>query len=113
MPAVTTNLTGSNAIEQGAEWAHGWAVTYNGDPIDATWTAKSQVRQYATSSPVLHEFLATVNPDGSVVIGVSHAQSSNFTWTNGVYDVEVTNADESVVLRVAQGKVQVSSEVTR
>lgn len=113
MPAVTTNLTGEYAIEQGAEWAHGWAVTYNGVPLDETWTAAAQIRFKADSADPLGEFGAEVDADGNVVIGVTAAESSAWTWSKGVYDVEVTNADESVTLRVAEGRVDLSPEVTR
>lgn len=109
MPAVSTAL----AVEQGADFSHGWSVTVNGAPIDATWTARSQIRRHSSSPEVLHEFAASVNADGSVVIAATAAESSAWTWTAGVYDVEVTKADGSLKLRVAQGHVNVSAEVTR
>lgn len=109
MPAVQTNLT----IEQGADWSHGWRVTYNGAPIDGTWTARSQVRRDPGSPDVLHELAASVNADGSVVIAIPAAVSSAFEWRYGRYDVEATNADASVRLRVASGTVTISPEVTR
>lgn len=109
MPAVKTNLT----IEQGVDWSHGWLVKVNGAAINATWTARSQVRKHASLPDVLHTFAASVNADGSVVIAVTPAQSSAWTWTSAVYDVEVVNADASMTLRVAEGSVYVSPEVTR
>lgn len=108
MPAAQTNLT----IEQGADWSHGWRVTYNGQPIDDTWSARSQARR-APSSDLLHQFAATVNPDGSVILTATAAESSTWAWRWARYDVEVTNADGSVTLRVAEGSVTVSAEVTR
>lgn len=109
MSAERTNLR----IKQGTDWSHGWAVTVNGAPIDATWTARSQVRSHPSTPTVLHQFAASVNADGSVVIAVTPAESSAWTWTSGVYDVEVVNADASLTLRVAEGSVSVSLEVTR
>ena len=109
MPALKSNLT----IEQGTTWSHGWAVTYNGDPIDETWTARGQIRERVSSSEILYDLDPTVNADGSVVVGVDAATSSAWAWRSAVYDVEVVNADASVVLRVAEGRVSVSLEVTR
>lgn len=109
MPAVTTDLV----IEQGADWSHGWLVIVNGDPIDATWTARAQVRPSAEATVVLYEFAPTVNPDGSVVLGVDAAESAAWDWRVGKYDLEVESADASITLRVAQGAVKVSPEVTR
>lgn len=108
MPATKTNLT----IEAGTDWSHGWAVTVNGEAIDDTWTARSQVRRSAGSATVLHEFTASVDEDGNVLIAVTPAETtvvrdedgelvSGWEWTSGKYDVEVTNADESLTLRVA------------
>lgn len=109
MPAIYTPLV----VEQGVDFSQGWAVRVLGAPIDATWTARAQVRATRRSPDVLHEFAASVNPDGSVVIAATPAESSAWTWTEGVYDVEVTNADGSLTLRVSQGPVEVDLEVTR
>lgn len=113
---VSGNSATSNTnlvIKQGADWSHGWRVRFNAVPIDATWTARSQIRPFVESPVVLHEFAASVNADGSVVIAVTPAESSAWTWTMGVYDVEVVNADASVTLPVAEGSVYVDREVTR
>lgn len=99
-------------IEQGTTWAHGWAVTYNGQPVDDTWVARGQIRRVATAAEVLHTFAATVDGGGNVVVAVEPDQSSAWAWRTGVYDVEVENPD-GTVLRVASGKVLVSPEVTR
>lgn len=109
MPATTTDLL----IEQGADWSHGWLVTYNGEPIDEGWTARSQVRSGRLSPEVLHEFAADVTVEGAVVLAVAASESSVWRWTRGVYDVEVVSPDGSVTLRVAQGSVAISAEVTR
>lgn len=109
MTALKSDLT----IEQGTTWSHGWAVTYNGTAIDATWTARGQIRERVSSTAVLYDLEPTVNADGSVVIGVDPATSSAWTWRSGVYDIEVVNDDGSVVLRIAEGRVSVAREVTR
>lgn len=108
MTARKQNLT----IEQGVTWSHGWLVTVSGTPIDNTWNARSQIRAPYDGS-LLHDFSADVTAEGAVVISVSPEQSSLWDWYDGVYDVEVSNFDGSIVLRVAQGKVTVSKEVTK
>lgn len=114
MAAIVENLR----IEQGVTWSTGWAVEA-GDtvddlaPIDSTWTAQAQIRASRNhGSELRYEFTASVDDDGNVVIGVPHTDSEGWTWKSGVYDVEVTNADESVRLRVAMGSVTVSPDVT-
>lgn len=111
MPAVRTDLT----IEQGTTWSHGWRVTYSGEPIGAAWTARSQVRRRIDDPAVLHTFAATVTAQGDVILSADAAVSTAWTWTSGVYDVEVVGPVSlgSPVLRVAQGSVTVSPEVTR
>lgn len=109
MPALRTDLS----IEQGTTWARGWAVTYNGAPINNTWTARSQVRTAASSTAkILHEFNAGVDANGNVIIGVSPEESAAWDWTSGVFDVKVVNASKTVELRVVRGKVRVSPGVT-
>lgn len=109
MPAVVTDLI----VEQGTTWNWGWQVTFNGDPIDASWTCRSQVRAQKSSTTVLHEFTTEVNAEGVALISVTPAESTSWTWVFGYYDVEVVSPDELVVLRVSQGTVKVDPEVTR
>lgn len=109
MPAVETPLT----IEQGADFARGWLVRFNGAAIDDTWTARSQIRPRPGSDQLLHEFAASVNPDGSVVIAADATESAAWAFANGHYDVKVTSSDGQTVLRVAMGPVFVRLQVTR
>lgn len=108
------NLT----INQGATWSTGWAVQVGETvetlaPIDDTWTAAAQVRaSQARTAALLHTFDAIVDADGNVIISVPFAASEVWSWRGGWYDVEVTNADETVRYRVVEGKVAVSNEVT-
>lgn len=109
MPAVQRDLK----IEQGTDWSTGWRVTVNGAPIDATWTARSQVRKTVAATEILHTFAADVDAAGNVVIAVTPTESIPWTWRTAVYDVEVVNADASLTLRLAEGRVTVDPEVTR
>jgi len=109
MPATTSNLV----IEQGTTWNKAWQVTVHGNPIDASWVARSQVRRDVKSPEILHTFDCDVSAEGVVSLSVDPTTSTAWDWPNpsGVYDVEIEKA--GVVLRVAQGTVTISREVTR
>lgn len=89
-------------------------------PIDVTgYTARMQIRRSVRSSEVLFELssaagegitLGTVN--GVIDLRISAEDSSAFTFRSGVYDLELTPPDGEVV-RLIQGGVTVSPEVTR
>lgn len=106
MSAQTVDLV----IEQGTDWSRGWGVTVSGVPIDSSWQARSQVR--SKLGDLLHEFTADITAEGAVVIAVSPAESSEWTWFDGLYDVKVTSADGGTTLRVAKGTVTVDRSVT-
>jgi len=111
MPAVHRDLV----IEQGVTWSTAWHVQLDGvdlDPADG-WAARSQVRAKTADPTVLHEF--TANLTNSVVqLSVEPEDSSAWSWRRGVYDVEIFDASaEPRVVRIVQGAVTVSPEVTR
>lgn len=108
MPAVQRDLT----VEQGTTWTYGWAVTYNGDPLDDSWTGAAQVRAYVNAPDVLHAFAVEVL-DGDVKLSVDPGESDDWTWTDGVYDVEVSSVDLGLTLRVAHGRIFNSEQVTQ
>lgn len=105
-------------IEQGASFALTWPVLQNGEPMDLTgYTVRSQIRKQHGDSVVLHEFS---NAEGNAVadnrgitLSVKPTESSAWTWTHGVYDVELVHPGGTTVVRVAEGRVTVSPEVTR
>ena len=97
-------------IPQGTTWSQSWQII-NYDLTGTTWTGRSQVRRCADSEDVLHDFAVSVDED-IVTVSVPPDTSSAWTWKTGVYDVEIEAADGRV-LRVVQGGVYVSREVTR
>lgn len=108
MPAVRFDLY----IEQGTTWSQGYQVTVDGAPLPAGWTARSQVRARAGSTDTLFAFAPTIAGD-VVTLSIDPATSSAWSWTSGVYDVEIVETATNRVLRIAQGTVSVSPEVTR
>lgn len=84
----------------------------DGDPITLTgYTVAGQVRETHAADTVLHELVPSI--EGSdVVVNISAATSSEWSWRYGVYDIELTSPD-SKVTRLVEGSVTVSPEVTR
>lgn len=102
-------------MEQGVTWSTSWRVKLDGvelDPSDG-WQARSQVRAKITDTAVLHQFTASIL-DSVVQLSVLPAQSSAWTWKRGVYDVEIfDSANPPRVVRIVEGAIAVSPEVTR
>ena len=88
-------------------------------PIDLTGcAARMQVRPEVESSTVLLE-LTTANGGitlggvaGTIELFISDDASTLFTWTAGVWDLEIEFPGGDV-RRLAQGSISVSPEVTR
>ena len=88
--------------------------------VDLTnYTVRMQVRPSAGSGTLYFEANATngymfvVTPEtGTFAISIPAAVSSAWTWRRGVYDIEMTNTASSVVTRLLQGTITVSTDVT-
>ena len=116
-------------IEQGATYQI--ELQYkdsNNTPINLSgYSGRMQIRP-SIGSPTSYLYLSSsLQPDGtglnfsgsngttppssgSIGIFISATTSSLFTFTNGVYDLEIQSG--SIVTRLLQGNVQVSKEVT-
>ncbi len=88
-------------------------------PYDVTgWAARMQIRQTLHASAVLHSFttenggIEVDGPAGTFTIKASAAATSAWTFTSGVYDLEIV-APSGAVTRLLRGMVTVSPEVTR
>jgi len=117
-------------IEQGAttDFQIDWKDS-NGNPVDLTdYTARMQIRSnYGSSGTLYAKLTSTLYNDGtglnmsgsnsllsptsgSVGVIISAASSSNFTFSEALYDLEMVSG--SYVTRLLQGKVKLSKEVT-
>lgn len=107
-------------IRQGMTERFRWPVTdpVTGDPVDiSSWSARGQVRKWPGADEVLHEWSMdagnlTLGADGNLTVTVQPAVSSAWDWSEGRYDIELTMPNDDVI-RVAEGTVMVSSEITR
>lgn len=114
MTATKQDIT----IEQGATYSDTLAVgtAYN------TYTARGKIRD-AFGGNVLADFTGGTVTAGSVSISLTAAQTAALTATDvqsdqdrevplGFYDIELVSGDLVTVVRVRQGKVILSREVT-
>lgn len=105
-------------IPQGSEWAVRWPLRDNNDkPIPSVgWTVRAQIRRRSNSPEILHEWSSELGnafvENSIVILTVSSNESSAWNWRNGVFDVELMDAEGHVV-RMTEGTVTVSPEVTR
>jgi hypothetical protein len=82
------------------------------------YSVKAHIRERIDSTTVLHEWTSSgVAPNATfsgsdIVLALSHATTTAWTWTRGRYDVELTNPAGKVA-RIAQGRITISREVTR
>ena len=117
-------------IEQGAttNFQIDW-TDYNGNPIDLTgYHARMQVRPTVESSQILLNLSSSMDMDGtglnlsgsngitplasgSIGVIISANSSSLLSFTEAVYDLELVNTNE--VVRLLEGKVKLSKNVTR
>ena len=96
-----------------------WSAGTPAVPVDLTGcTARMQVRPEVESPTVLLELttasggIALGGVAGTIELFVSDDASTLFTWTDGVWDLEIEFPGGDV-RRLAQGSISVSPEVTR
>lgn len=119
-------------VEQGTTLDHPvvWYVPDPGDPdnpdaagatrINLTgFTARMQVRASKASPTILHEFTTenggitiTAPLTGTITIKASATITAGWTFTTGVYDLEVVSSG-GIVTRLLEGTFTVDPEVTR
>lgn len=92
------------------------AIPVNAPVSLSGMTAVGQIRTHAADPTVLYEWVVGANNlafDGNdVVLTVSAATSSLWTWRTARYDVELTDTDGNVT-RLVEGHVIVHPEITR
>lgn len=115
---ATPPIRATLVIHQGTTWERRWRITDpdTGTPRDLTeWSARGQIRADHSTAAVLFEWAGdaiTCDADGYVTVTVTPTESSAWGWNFGVYDIELLDPIGRVV-RIAQGAVRVSREVTR
>lgn len=120
--AGTLNIT----IEQGATFtmpvqiSSGGLVSEGGTPVNLTGCqVRMHIRKRITDtvplvnlSTLTSGITITNAAQGQFTVTLTDEATAAYTWTSGVYDVEVETAGGQVT-RYLQGKVKVTKEVTR
>jgi hypothetical protein len=107
-------------IEQGGTFRRTIFLKTNGVAMSlANYTARMQIRPSVTSSVLLHELTEANNGItiddalGRIDLFISDDDTAAMIFRRGVYDLEIESESTGDVLRVLQGGVQVSPNVTR
>lgn len=105
-------------IPKGTTWGIEWPMVDADDQaIDASdYDIRAQVRASRNSTDVLHEWSSTIGNaeggDGYVRLLVDYAESEEWDWDSGYYDVLLTTPDDQRIKRDS-GRVRVEVTVTR
>jgi hypothetical protein len=118
--AATYNFVSENALCQGSTWSWSIVMTYQatGLPYDLTGaTARMSLREYVSSTSTLLDLttengrLSITGAQGIIAASVPASVTAALTFTRAVYDLEIVAG--AVVIRVIQGVIDLSKEVTR
>lgn len=113
MPAYRLDLL----IEQGSKFERFITVQdTSGNIRNLTgYTARMQARESISSTTTLFDISPTVSGmQGLVTIMIPSSVTSEFTWSKGVYDLEIVNTlGDGEVERILEGGITLSLEVTR
>jgi hypothetical protein len=91
-------------------------------PVDlSTWSARAQIRRSVSAETVwltvsTDSDSIELDADGNVRVTISHSATEGADWDNrdqGVWDLELTSADQAERIRLVEGAVSVSHDVTR
>ena len=113
MPAQRLDLTGENRIEQGATFEIAITVKdFAGAVYNlAASTCTAQLRATKDASAKV-DFTASINTTtGVITLTLSATVTAAITWTSGFWDCEILTG--AVVVRLLEGSVEVSQEVTK
>ena len=131
--ALVQSPLGDLIISQGAD--QDFVYRYSTTQADASaaaavdlsgWSARAQIRgrvgsipwvTLTTDAPTTHGSSLTLDAEGYVRIHLHHAETEQIDWNSpsrikGVWDLELVNPDGEV-LRLVEGTVAVSQDVTR
>ncbi|CEI51551.1 hypothetical protein [Acinetobacter bereziniae] len=116
MTAATLNLK----IEQGTTFRQAFTWSTNDKPVNLTgFKARMQLRENIDAQDFIIELTSENNGinftdknNGKFEIYISAIDTGNFTFKHAVYDLEFV-APNTDILRLLQGRVALSAEVTR
>lgn len=103
-------------VDAGADYYNSITVLDDsGQPLDlSTYTAKSQIRKSYGSSTA-YNFNAEVYdaPNGVIRIHLSATESEALSGGRYLYDIEITQTNTNIKIRVIEGLVIVNPQITQ
>ena len=110
-------------IPQGDTYGHSFLYRDEDDAdvviVLNRYTARLQIREKVSSTSTLYEAttdeadgLTITGATGKVYLEIPAATTAAWTWTKGVYDLEIIS-EGGAVTKIARGNVKVLAEVTR
>ena len=111
MTAGSLNLT----IEQGATFVNNMTVSVDSVTDITNFTFSGQIRSEKLSDHVLATFTITKtdNTNGAFTVSLTAAQTASLPTGTWVYDIKYENSADSSTVRLLEGTVTVSGQVTR
>lgn len=119
MAAGIFDLTGDNAIEQGATWSRVLTWKDNSDVVinNTGYTARMKIKRDPNSLTdilsLTHSSGITLGgSNGQITITITDTQTAAIDAGNYFYDLELISGG-GLVTRLLRGKVHVSAEITK
>ena len=100
-------------VEQGSTFSVGIELYDNLDqPLDVTnMTVEGKMRKYYTSSNSVS--FGTTLSNGELVISLDYVETAAIEAGRYVYDIELTDTESNTVVRLIEGIVTVTPQVTK
>ena len=113
MPAQKLNLTGDNRIEQGATFEIEIVVKdADGSLYDlSASTCEAQIRETKDASTATDFGVAIDTVTSTITLTLTAVETAAIDFTSGYWDCELTTG--AVVVRLLEGSVTISQEVTK
>lgn len=111
MTAGSLNLT----IEQGATFVNNMTVNVDGSTDITNFTFSGQIRSEKLSDHILATFDITKTDllGGAFTVSLTAAQTATLPIGTLVYDIKYEDSGDSSTIRLLEGSVTVSGQVTR
>ncbi len=111
MPAGTLNLT----IEQGATFTNNMTVTVDSNTDITNFTFSGDIKTNKLSDHVLASFTFTKTDaaNGAFTISLTSTQTASLPAGTHLYDISYVDSSDNSRLRLLEGNVTVSGEVTK
>lgn len=111
MPAGTLNLS----IEQGTTYTNAMTVTVDSNTDISTFTFSSDIKTEKLSDHTIASFTITKTDqaNGAFSISLTSDQTANIPAGDYVWDLAYVDSTDSSRVRLLQGNVTISGEVTR